>query len=390
VSLRSADSLRALVAFVSAVVLVDTIFYSAITPLLPTYAEEHGISRTGAGILEATYAAGTLLAAIPAGALAARIGVRPTVLTGLVLLGGSSFLFGIADHIVLLDLARFAQGIGGACSWAGAMAWLIGRAPAERRGELIGTAMGAAVVGALLGPALGSLAEGIGTVPVFSSAALLAAILVVQALRFAAPERVGAADPRSVVAAVRDGRVAGGMALTSLPGVLFAAIGVLGPLRLDELGAGALAIGATFVAASALEALASPLVGRASDRLGRLVPIRMGLLLAAPALLLVPHPGAPWLVAALIVLAAPAIGACWAPAMALLADGAEARGMNVAVAFSLVNAAWGIGHVLGGAGGGALGDAVGDVGAFAVFAGICLAVGLLLTRPALRPSRVPA
>jgi MFS family permease len=369
-----------LVALVSAIVLCDTIFYAAVTPLLPTYADDHGLEKTGAGILEAAYAAGTLVAAIPAGLLAARVGVRPVVLAGLALLGAASFVFGIADSIVLLDLARFLQGVGGAFSWAGALAWLVSSSPASRRGELIGTAMGAAIVGALLGPAFGAAAEGIGTVPVFSLAALLAGGLAAWAMRVPVPGRTGAIDPRTVAAAARDGRVAGGMLLTSLPGVLFAALGVLGPLRLDELGASSLAIGATFVLASAFEATTSPLVGRASDRLGRLVPIRIGLLLATPILLLVPHPETALIVAGLIVLVAPAIGASWAPAMALLADGIEARGVNAALGFSLMNAAWGIGHVIGGAGGGAIGDALGDGAAFAILAAVSLAVALVLVR----------
>jgi predicted MFS family arabinose efflux permease len=240
--------------------------------------------------------------------------------------------------------------------------------------------MGAAIVGALLGPAFGALAEGIGTAPVFSLAAVFAVTLMAVSLRLPAPAHVGAVDARSVVRAARDGRVAGGMALTALPGVLFAAIGVLGPLRLDELGAGSLAIGVTFVVASAGEAVTTPLVGRLSDRLGRIAPIRIGLLLATPVLVLIPHPETAWLVALLIILAAPAIGASWAPAMAMLADGIEARGVHVAMGFSLVNAAWGIGHVLGGAGGGALGDALGDGAAFAAIAAICLAVALVLVR----------
>jgi MFS family permease len=380
VSRAPVPALGALVAFVSAIVLCDTIFYAAITPLLPTYADEHGIGKTGAGILEATYAAGTLVAAIPAGMLAARAGVRATVLAGLALLGVSSFAFGVADAVVTLDVARFLQGVGGACSWAGGLAWLVGSAPAHRRGEVIGTAMGAAIVGALLGPALGALAQGVGTVPVFSLAAVLAAVLGAIALRIPAPTSTGAADARSLMRAGREGRVIGGMALVSLPGVLFAAIGVLGPLRLDELGAGALAIGATFVAASALEAISSPIVGRVSDRLGRIAPIRVGLLCAVPLLVALPRPDAAWLVAAFVILVAPAIGASWAPAMAMLADGIEARGVNVAVGFSLMNAAWGIGHVLGGAGGGALGDAAGDATAFAVLATLCLAVALALSR----------
>jgi MFS family permease len=380
VSHRPAPVLGALVAFVSAIVLCDTIFYAAITPLLPTYADQHDLGKTGAGILEATYAAGTLAAAIPAGILAARAGVRATVLAGLGLLGLSSFAFGVSHSIVLLDLARFLQGVGGACSWAGGLAWLVASAPAHRRGEVIGTAMGAAIVGALLGPALGALAQGVGTVPVFSIAAVVAAALAAVALRVPAPASTGAADARSLARAARERRVIGGMALVSLPGVLFAAIGVLGPLRLDELGAGALAIGATFVAASALEAISSPIVGRVSDRLGRIAPVRVGLLCAVPLLVALPRPDAAWLVAVLIILVAPAIGASWAPAMAMLADGIEARGVNVAVGFSLMNAAWGVGHVLGGAGGGALGGAAGDAAAFAVLATLCLTVALVLSR----------
>ena len=103
------------------------------------------------------------------------------MILGLTLLTGSSLAFGLADDIVALDLARFAQGLGGACSWAGGLAWLIGSAK-ERRGELIGGAMGAAVFGILLGPVLGSAASELGPEPVFSGVAVAAAILLVAAI----------------------------------------------------------------------------------------------------------------------------------------------------------------------------------------------------------------
>jgi len=371
------SGLRSLLALVCAVVLVDTVFYAVVTPLLPVYADELGLGKTGAGVLEASYAAGTLLAAVPAGLLAARAGVRRTVLLGLGLLGASTLVFGFARDIVLLDVARFAQGIGGACSWAGAMAWLVRRTPAARRGELIGVAMGAAIAGALAGPALGALAESAGTETVFSAAAVLAAALAAWALRVPAPPGAsGFVRAQELVDGVRDRRVVAALGFVTLPGLLFATLGVLGPLRLDELGATSVTIGAVFVAAAALEAATSPVVGRLSDRFGRLAPMRAGLLAAVPLLALLPHPDALWLVGAVVIALSPAIGASWAPSMALLADGTEARGLDPALGFALMNVAWGLGHVVGGAGGGALGDLLGDRATFALLAAVCLAVAV--------------
>ncbi len=159
----------------SATVLVDTMFYAAIAPLLPTYEADLGLSKTSAGVLSATYPAGTLLASLPAGWLASRVGGKRTMVTGLALLCGSSVAFAFADHIVLLDAARFVQGIGGACSWAGGLSWLMAAAPRDRRGELIGAALGAAVFGVLLGPVLGTAASETSPEAVFSGVSVVAA-----------------------------------------------------------------------------------------------------------------------------------------------------------------------------------------------------------------------
>ena len=61
-------------------------FYAALTPLLPHYSDELGLSKAGAGLLAAAYAIGALAGGIPAGMLASRFGVKPTLLGGL--LGG--------------------------------------------------------------------------------------------------------------------------------------------------------------------------------------------------------------------------------------------------------------------------------------------------------------
>ena len=49
------------------VLVIDTAFYAAITPLLPTYADDLDLSKTAAGVLSASYAAGTLAGRYPAG-----------------------------------------------------------------------------------------------------------------------------------------------------------------------------------------------------------------------------------------------------------------------------------------------------------------------------------
>ena len=131
--------MRRLFWLVAAVVLVDTMFFAAVAPLLPHYSDELDLSKTGAGVLTAAYPAGTFLGALPAGWLAIRWGVKPTLLTGLSMLGASSLGFAFADNIVLLDLARFLQGVGGACMWAAGMAWLVSAAPPDRRSRVRGT-----------------------------------------------------------------------------------------------------------------------------------------------------------------------------------------------------------------------------------------------------------
>src|SRR5437762_2992840 len=93
---------RRLFAVVAAVVLVDTMFFAAITPLLPQYADDLGLSKGEAGILSASYAFGTLTMALPAGFFAARVGPRTSMLTGLSVLVASSFTFAWAQSFELL------------------------------------------------------------------------------------------------------------------------------------------------------------------------------------------------------------------------------------------------------------------------------------------------
>jgi MFS family permease len=338
----------------------DMAAYSAITPLLPQYAEDLSLSKGEAGVLGAAFAAGTFAGALPGGLLAARIGGRPTVLLGLMLMGFSALAFGIGGGVVLLDAARFVQGVGGAFTWSGALAWLVAAAPRERRGAVIGTALGAAIAGTLAGPALGAVADATSTVAVFAGFFALALALCLTALRLPALPPAFPAAPGDFARLARVGRVYGGMWLIAFPGLAFGVINVLGPLRFDELGASVGTIAAVFLVAAGAEALMSPVAGRLSDRLGPLAPMRAGLAVTVVLLAALTLPRAIAVLAAAIIVIGPALGTLWAPAIALVSDVLEGQSLDPALGYGLTNLSWAAGAALGAAGGGALAAATSD------------------------------
>jgi MFS family permease len=349
---------RRLALLVGAIVLVDTMFYAAITPLLPHLVDELDLGKKGAGVLAGAYAAGTLIGSLPGGWLAARAGVKATILLGIALMSVSGLAFAFGRSIALLDAARFLQGIGGACSWAGGMAWLAGEAPRERRGEVIGGVLGAAIFGVQLGPVVGALATAIGREAAFSSAVVFG--MALGAWAWTMPARPSSEVLTTPAAALRQRSMLAGMWLTALPAMAFGVVDVLAPLRLDALGATSLALGATFFAAAGVEAIVSPTSGRAADRLGARPVACVGLAIGAIALAVVDLPGTAWLLAVFVVLVCGLLGVLWVPAGLLLTRGAEQIGLDSAFAFAFFNLSWAGGFTVGAAGGGALAQGTAD------------------------------
>lgn len=383
--------MRRLLLLVCSIVLVDTVFYAALVPLLPRYVDEFDLSKGGAGVLVGAYAAGALVGALPGGIAAARYGPRRAVLLGLTLLGAASFGFGFAGDPWTLGVARLVQGFGSALSWSGALAWLVAGTPRSRRGEMLGTAIGSAIFGALLGPALGAVAEAVGPRPVFVGFAGVAAVLGAWALR-TPPAEAERASPAALARASREPQILGALWLMVLPALIFGVLAVLVPLELDSAGWAAAAIAAVWIGSAAVEMVVAPTLGRFSDRRGRLLPVRVALgaaALVASGLALADRPA---VLVPLVVAASIAFGAFWAPAMAMLSDAADRIGLAQGLAFGLMNAAWGAGNTAGPAIGGALADAVGDALPYALMAALCATTLLGLRRLAAagsRPAGVP-
>ena len=364
--------MRRLLFLTCAMVLADTIFYAALTPLVPYFTGELGLSKSTVGILSGAFGIGVLLGSAPSGYIAARLGVKPTALLGLCLMSVTSLLFGFADAAWTLVALRLLAGFGSALSWVSAFTWLVARAPEEQRGQMIGTLVSAAVVGALLGPVLGGAAATFGISATFALVSAVGLAVAVWVLLTPAPAPTGSGSFFGLFAAFSRPNVGMGLAFIGLSPLLFGALTVLAPLQLSSLGWGAFALGGVFLVAAAVESVVHPLLGRWSDRVGYRPPIIAGLLVSLAILLLLPWTGVALLVALLVVLAGGAFNAPLVPGTSMFSRAAEKAGVEGALAFGATNFAWASGYALGASLGGVLSDLGGDLLPYSVLAAVCL------------------
>lgn len=365
--------MRRLAVLCSVLVFVDTMLFAALTPLLPHFAHEFGLSKARAGVLVAAYAGGALVAGALGGIAATKLGPRRAVLIGLTFVGLASLGFAFAGEFWTLFAARLLQGGGSGFTWAGAFAWLIAAAPRERRGQMLGTAMGSATFGAMFGPVVGAAAALAGRNVVFTVLAVLTIALGAVALQIESspPEELSFA---AAARALRNDSFVTGLVLMGLGALLFGILAVLAPLHLSAAGWGAAAIGAVWLVSAALETLQAPFAGRMSDRSGPIPPTRVALLGGAAASLLLAIGARPFGYVPFIVVAALFYGVLFTTAFSLLANGAEEVGLAQGMGFGLMNVAWATGAVAGPAAGGAIAAATGDWIPFVLAAALCAAM----------------
>ena len=188
------------VPIVLAAVLIDTIGFSIVMPVLPTLIVQlkggtlSDAARTGGALLIA-FAAAQFFAGPIFGSLGDRFGRRPVLLAAMIAFAVDYALMAFAPTVGWLFLGRIIAGFAGAI-YGPANAVLADVTPPEKRGEVFGL-MGAAFgTGFIIGPAIGGLLAGFGPRAPFVVAGGLA-VLNALWMAVAMPETLAPADRRA-------------------------------------------------------------------------------------------------------------------------------------------------------------------------------------------------
>ena len=265
---------------------LDTALLGLIAPLLPELERRTGAGEAGLGLALAAYSLPILFVSLPLGRLADRLGRRPLLLGGLLLTAAGSAVIALSSALEPLIAGRAVQGVGSASSWIAALALVSDLAPEGRKGEAIGFALAANSVGAIGGPALGGLTgDAVGFAFPFVLVGSLALGLAVAGWALLPrrepepPEASRGGGWRPLFARLGRRDVAPAVVIVIGGSAALGLIEVAAPLDADErLGLSAAAIGGLFAATLALDALAAPRAGRASDGVGRRPVAAVGLL----------------------------------------------------------------------------------------------------------------
>jgi predicted MFS family arabinose efflux permease len=344
------DPAHGTIVLVRVLLLFESAMYSAVTPVLPHYAHVLGASKPAVGVLAGAYPAGIIPGSLIGAWIATRGGVRRTCLIGLLLFAVSIAGFGFGTSIVTLDALRFLQGAGCGFIWGGGLTWVIAVAPRERRGEMLGSVIGAAIFGTLLGPVLGTVAVAVGTGPVFAVVGVISLGLALWTLRHPEPARQNrdAETSTPLRDMLRSSEIRLGSWLILLEAATIGATSALLPLRLSRFGAPSVVIGAVFLVASLMSMSVAGPIGRTVDRRGAAAPLCVGLILTAilMALLPLPHSAVLLAIVSVIALGGP-LTAYTIPSLTVITDASERLGIPLAVATMMLNLAWAVGEVVG-------------------------------------------
>lgn len=343
---------------VSAALFADSLLYSAVVPVLPLYAREHGASTTAIGLLFASYAA-ALLAMTPLAALISEtVGHRRMLVAGCAAVTAATLLFATAESYGELLAGRSLQGAAAAVVWTSGVALVADRVEVERQGTMMGFLMAAVSTGLLLGPPVGGvLTDALGYRTAFlllAGAAAVCAVLQPLLLPTGSSIRSG-----TTFRALTTTRFLSTMLAVAMAAGCLALLEPLVPLDLhSRLGAGSREIGLVFGIATLAHLAAAPAVGALADRCARMSLIAWGLMAMGAIVPLLTIPGSLTTTVIVLALFAVAYSFVLVPTLPEIAEQSRAAGGGYAAAYASFNVAFAIGMMTGPASGGALASAL--------------------------------
>ena len=278
---------------------VVTLGFGLVMPIIPFYMEQFGAGGTELGLLVASYAVMRLIFGPIWGSLSDRVGRKPILMIGVLGYSITMVGFGLATQLWMMFVARILAGVLSSATAPTTMAYISDSTSEEDRGGGMGLLGAAGGLGAIFGPAVGGLlAERSLSFPFFVAAGMSILALILIALLL--PESLPQSDrtPKTVDQPVFDLRawwkalfspIGSLLALTFLvTGGLMIFYGILGLYGLERFGYGTSEVGVIFTVLGLVSAIGQGLlVGPLAKRFGDPTVIKAGFLLSAVSMLTV-------------------------------------------------------------------------------------------------------
>jgi len=128
---------------------------SIVSPIISLYATSFGVSLAVASLAITAHAFGRFLADIPAGIAADRIGRRPVMIVGSILVMVTAFLNASAGNFALYLVYRFLEGVGSGMWMTSRQTLLADILKPEERGRVMGYFQAFMLIGQSAGPVIG-------------------------------------------------------------------------------------------------------------------------------------------------------------------------------------------------------------------------------------------
>lgn len=276
-----------------AMICITMIGSGMMAPVLSLYAATFGVTATMVGMLVTIFGVGRLMSNFPAGYVSQRVGRRPILIAGALIIGAGCAGAGLANDFESLVAWRFVQGVGSGMYMTVSAAALADLSNSETRTRLVSMYQAALQLGATLGPVFGGFIASR-----FGLAAPFWALLVISAAT-AAVGMIAFRDRHAPVS-TRSAAMGAQRGLWTLPFISISLVSCvvfftrtaylfqIAPLMGDQdfrLGVGAIGLAVTLSAGAIL--LVLPLSSLLIRRLGSRMSVALSLILSAVGIVMI-------------------------------------------------------------------------------------------------------